>query len=88
MEVEKALLHQLNAWLSRTDDPILDGVVPAPCGYWEHFCAKSVGPGGLPQEPGREGWLTVRWPSEATQHHCVPSGGKRERNGLGVFQMS
>lgn len=82
MAVEKALLHQLNDWLSRTDDPILDGVVPAPCGYWEHFWAKAVGPGGLPQEPGREGWLTVRWPSAATQHRCVSGGGKRERDRL------
>jgi len=77
LEIEKALLHELNGWLSCTDDPVLDGVVPAPIGYWEHFCAKSVGPGGLPQEPGREEWLTVRWPPAAIQHRCVSGEGRR-----------
>ena len=71
-EIERALTRKLDDWLSRTGDPILKGIVPAPIGYWEHFCAKPVGPGGLPCEPGREGWLTVRWPPAATQHCCVP----------------
>jgi arylsulfatase A-like enzyme len=78
LKIERTLLSELNGWLSRTDDPILDGVVPAPIGYWEHFFAKSVGPGGLPQEPGREGWLTVRWPAVATEHRCVKKKEKRE----------
>ena len=83
LEIEKTLLSELDGWLSRTGDPILDGVVAAPGGYWEHFFAKAVGPGGLPQEPGREGWLTVKWPSIATQHRCVSPKGKRERTGSG-----
>ena len=70
-EIQARLTHVLDAWLSRTDDPILEGVVPAPPGYWEHFCAKQNGPGGLPPEKGREDLLTVRWPPGATQHHCV-----------------
>jgi arylsulfatase A-like enzyme len=70
-EIEGALTRELEDWLSRTDDPILRGIVPAPVGYWEHFCAKPVGPGGLPSEAGREGWLTVRWPSAAAEHRCV-----------------
>jgi arylsulfatase A-like enzyme len=69
-EVEAALRQKLENWLSRTGDPIVDGVVPAPVGYWEHFCAKPVGPGGLPPEKGRDEWLTVRWPSGATEHRC------------------
>jgi arylsulfatase A-like enzyme len=77
-EIERGLLSELDGWLSRTGDPILDGVVAAPCGYWEHFFAKAVGPGGLPQERDREGWLTVKWPSVATQHRCVSAKGKRE----------
>jgi arylsulfatase A-like enzyme len=69
-EVEAALKRALEDWLSRTGDPIAEGVVPAPVGYWEHFCAKPVGPGGLPAAEGREEWLTVRWPSGATEHRC------------------
>jgi arylsulfatase A-like enzyme len=61
----------LDAWLVETQDPILDGVVPAPPGYWEHFCAKSVGPGRLPPAEGRDAWVTVRWPSGATEHRCA-----------------
>ena len=71
LEIEQALARELEDWLMDTDDPILQGVIPAPVGYWEHFCAKPVGPGGLPPERGREEWLTVRWPSGATQHRCV-----------------
>jgi arylsulfatase A-like enzyme len=78
LEIERTLLSELNDWLSRTGDPILNGVVAAPIGYWEHFFAKSVGPGGLPQEPGRESWLTVRWPAVATEHHCVKKKDKSE----------
>jgi N-sulfoglucosamine sulfohydrolase len=69
-EVKADLLAELDDWLDDTDDPILKGVVPAPVGYWEHFCAKPNGPGALPPEKGREGWLTVRWPSGATKHRC------------------
>jgi arylsulfatase A-like enzyme len=69
-QVRQKLEAALEAWLVETQDPILDGVVPAPPGYWEHFCAKSVGPGRLPSAPGRDGWVTVRWPSGATQHRC------------------
>jgi arylsulfatase A-like enzyme len=70
-EVEKSLAAKLDAWLQETNDPILNGVVPAPIGYWEHFCAKPAGPGGLPPAPGEEGWLIVRWPRGATKHRCV-----------------
>jgi hypothetical protein len=31
-EIEKALVHELDEWLGRTDDPILEGVVPDPAG--------------------------------------------------------
>jgi arylsulfatase A-like enzyme len=79
LEIEETLLFELDDWLSRTGDPITQGVVPAPIGYWEHFFAKAVGPGGLPQEPGREaGWLIVRWPSAATEHRCVTQKEKTE----------
>jgi len=73
-EIKAALRRELEDWLSSTGDPILQGVVPAPVGYWEHFCAKPMGPGGLPPEKGREEWLTVRWPSGATEHRCAGSG--------------
>lgn len=68
--VQAELVRKLQEYLSATHDPILEGVVPAPVGYWEHFCAKPAGPGGLPPAKGREGWLTVRWPSGATRHKC------------------
>ena len=68
--VQAEMLAQLDAMMERTADPILSGVVPAPVGYWEHFCAKPNGPGALPPERGREGWLTVRWPMGATKHRC------------------
>jgi arylsulfatase A-like enzyme len=70
-EIQARLTRALDDWLSRTDDPILEGVVPAPPGYWEHFCAKQAGPGAIPPEKGREDLLTVRWPPGATQHRCV-----------------
>jgi arylsulfatase A-like enzyme len=72
-EIQAALTHALDTWLTQTDDPILEGVVPAPPGYWEHFCAKQNGPGGIPPEKGREDLLTVRWPPGATRHRCAHS---------------
>lgn len=83
IEIEKTLTKELGDWLARTGDPILQGVVSAPIGYWEHFCAKPVGPGGLPCEPGREGWLTVHWPSGATEHRCVGEKGETRRSRIG-----
>jgi arylsulfatase A-like enzyme len=90
-EIERALARELDDWLARTNDPILKGVVPAPMGYWEHFCAKPVGPGGLPSEPGREGWLTMRWPPGAIEHCCLQ--GKRQgrtgrETGTPTFRVS
>jgi arylsulfatase A-like enzyme len=69
-DIESTLAGQLDDWLASTGDPILDGVVPAPPGYWEHFCAKPNGPGALPPAAGCKEWLTIRWPSGATRHHC------------------
>ena len=68
--IRQKLETALEAWLVETRDPIVDGVVPAPPGYWEHFCAKSVGPGRLPSARGRDDWVTVRWPPGATEHRC------------------
>ena len=67
-QIESELKDKLNKRLKDTQDPILDGVVPAPPGYMEHYLAAPDGPGGLPQMPGREEWLTLRWPSGATEH--------------------
>ena len=67
LDIERALTRELDDWLARTADPILRGGIPAPSGYWEHFWAKPVGPGGLPPEQGREVWAVVRRPT-ATLH--------------------
>jgi len=68
LEIERVLTRELDDWLVRTADPILHGGIPAPSGYWEHFWAKPVGPGGLPPEQGREVWSVVRRPAAATPY--------------------
>lgn len=69
--VEADLSARLDRRLRETGDPILNGVVPAPIGYWEHFLAKPAGPGAIPPAKGEEGWVTVRWPKGATKHRCA-----------------
>jgi arylsulfatase A-like enzyme len=61
-EIECQLKMQLDAWLNRTNDPVLKGVVPAPSGYIEYYMASPTGPGGLPPAAGEEEWHTWRWP--------------------------
>lgn len=68
--VEEELKKKLNDRLAATDDPIVKGVVPAPPGYMEHFMSKPNGPGGLPVKEFPSEWLTLRWPSCATEHKC------------------
>jgi arylsulfatase A-like enzyme len=68
--IEKKLRKTLEERLASTDDPILDGIVPAPVGYMEHFLADVTGPGGLPQPSEEENWLTLFWPIGATEHRC------------------
>ena len=70
-EIEAQLKRQLDDWLRAANDRILDGVVPAPVGYWEHFLAKPQGPGALPIAGGNDSWLTIRWPFGATRHDCI-----------------
>ena len=72
-EIETELARTLLDYLGATADPILNGPVPAPTGYWEHFMAKSNGPGALPLPRTEEHWLTVRWPFGATEHFCSRS---------------
>ena len=67
---EQRLRNTLEDYLLSTSDPILDGPVPAPPGYWEHFCAKPNGPGGLPAIKEEPGWRMVRLPGEVVGHNC------------------
>ncbi|MCG8351699.1 MAG: sulfatase [Chloroflexales bacterium] len=60
-DIETQLRAQLDQWLHDTNDPILDGAIAAPPGYWAHFWAKKSGPGGLPRAEGRDNWIEVRW---------------------------
>lgn len=69
-EIEAQLRETLEERLRAGSDPILDGIVPAPVGYWEHFMAKPRGPGGLPLPRDDGNWLTIRWPFGAQEHHC------------------
>ncbi len=71
--IEAELRDKLQAYLEETDDPILSGMVKCPEGYWEHFCSKGAGPGGLPPETSGSRWLTVKWVGGVTEHTCKSS---------------
>ncbi len=79
VEVERRLSDELGAHLRMTSDPIVDGVVPAPIGYWEHFLAKPAGPGALPLASPGGPWVTTKWPAGATRHLCEPERTRRPK---------
>jgi arylsulfatase A-like enzyme len=76
-DLERRLADELDRYLRDTNDPILDGVVPAPLGYWEHFLAKPAGPGALPPAQPGSAWVTTKWPAGATRHVCEPERSRR-----------